>query len=208
VDSAAGFGSSDEAGQMLGSQGDIEVFSFHATKTFCVGEGGLIASTQAHTRERLAELSNFGMNEDRVVDVQSGINAKMSEWTAATALARLDSFEAIVAERQRYARKLIDSAHAAHFSSQPNLETSSVQFVPLMAPSESAKLKLLSRAAELGVEVKSYFNPPLHQMNAFVSLGAAGPLEVTEEVSRRVVSLPMADHFSDQELRRIAQVFE
>jgi dTDP-4-amino-4,6-dideoxygalactose transaminase len=40
VDSAAAFGSIDDEGGASGALGDTEVFSFHATKPFAVGEGG------------------------------------------------------------------------------------------------------------------------------------------------------------------------
>src|SRR5947199_10782718 len=45
VDSAAGFGATSDDGSLLGHQGDAEVFSFHATKPFAVGEGGLVTTT-------------------------------------------------------------------------------------------------------------------------------------------------------------------
>jgi dTDP-4-amino-4,6-dideoxygalactose transaminase len=50
VDSAAGFGSTDSAGQPLGLQGDAEVFSFHATKPLAAGEGGAVVTGISSSR--------------------------------------------------------------------------------------------------------------------------------------------------------------
>ena len=50
IDSAAGFGAIDETGRPLGSQGDTEVFSFHATKPFAIGEGGAVVDSDPRSR--------------------------------------------------------------------------------------------------------------------------------------------------------------
>jgi dTDP-4-amino-4,6-dideoxygalactose transaminase len=63
VDSAAGFGSMDEQGQRLGHQGQAEVFSFHATKPFAIGEGGLLATRDQRIASHVSRLANFGWAE-------------------------------------------------------------------------------------------------------------------------------------------------
>ena len=55
----------DEAGGLLGGLGDAEVFSFHATKPFAIGEGGLITSRSAEVLEAVARLTNFGFDASR-----------------------------------------------------------------------------------------------------------------------------------------------
>src|SRR5918998_4597710 len=60
VDSAPGFGALDEHGRPLGAQGDTEIFSFHATKPFAIGEGGLIVTTDPDEAARVSRLVNFG----------------------------------------------------------------------------------------------------------------------------------------------------
>ena len=53
IDSAAGFGSRYPDGELLGHRGDCEVFSFHATKPFGIGEGGAIVSHRPEVIERV-----------------------------------------------------------------------------------------------------------------------------------------------------------
>ena len=93
VDSAAAFGAITEDGAWLGSQGDVEVFSFHATKPFATGEGGLVTTRSTELRERMARLVNFGFDASRTVVEAMGINAKLSEMQCAVCLAALDGFD-------------------------------------------------------------------------------------------------------------------
>ena len=44
IDSAAGFGSRYPWGEELGARGACEVFSFHATKSLAIGEGGAVTT--------------------------------------------------------------------------------------------------------------------------------------------------------------------
>jgi dTDP-4-amino-4,6-dideoxygalactose transaminase len=74
VDSAAGFGATGDDGQVLGRQGDVEVFSFHATKPFAIGEGGLVTTNNDEIAHRMIRLTNFGF-EGGLVDTDVGLNA-------------------------------------------------------------------------------------------------------------------------------------
>src|SRR5262249_47531941 len=105
VDSAAGFGSVADDARGLGDQGGAEGFSFHATKPFAVGEGGLLTTANDELADRVERLTNFGF-QDGVVDADIGLNAKLSEWSAATALAVLDDFPRILASRRASAAQI------------------------------------------------------------------------------------------------------
>ncbi len=75
VDSAPGFGSTYDDDSLIGGKGACEIFSFHATKPFGIGEGGLITTKDAVLALRLESLKNFGFDEDKTT-VGPGINAK------------------------------------------------------------------------------------------------------------------------------------
>jgi dTDP-4-amino-4,6-dideoxygalactose transaminase len=78
-------------GRPLGSFGDAEVFSFHATKAVHAVEGGAVVTANGALAERLRKMRNFGFaGFDRVVSL--GTNAKMHEFSAATGLCSLEDF--------------------------------------------------------------------------------------------------------------------
>jgi dTDP-4-amino-4,6-dideoxygalactose transaminase len=60
IDSAAGFGSAYPDGARLGGRGSCEIFSFHATKPFAIGEGGALASGDVRLVEQARKFGDFG----------------------------------------------------------------------------------------------------------------------------------------------------
>ena len=92
-DAAHAFGCSHK-GRMIGSFGDVEVFSFHATKFFNTFEGGAATTDDDDLAEKMRLMRNFGFaGYDEVNSV--GTNGKMAEVAAAmglSSLARLEEF--------------------------------------------------------------------------------------------------------------------
>lgn len=66
------------------------VFSLHATKTVGAGEGGYCVTWDQAEAEELRSMTNFHIQSG--VSTGFGTNAKMSEYTAAMALASLDAY--------------------------------------------------------------------------------------------------------------------
>lgn len=201
VDSAAGFGSRLEDGSRLGRQGNAEVFSFHATKPFAVGEGGLIATSDQALAARMRSLTNFGMDARREVTLPMGLNAKLSEQHAATGLAVLEGYDATLTERRHRAQALLDVAGAAGYAHQAAADRGTWQFVPLLAPEGMSNTELIASAGLAGIECRAYYQP-LHQSEVF-DAAPRRALSWTEELSRRVICLPMANDLTDSELERM-----
>jgi dTDP-4-amino-4,6-dideoxygalactose transaminase len=203
VDSAAGFGSVDETGAHLGDQGDAEVFSFHATKPFAVGEGGLVTSRSPEVLRRVGRLVNFGFDHTRAIPGPVGINAKMPELSAAVGLAVLRRFDGVLERRRRAASWLREELRRADAAFQSGAVGSTFQFVPVALGTPGARRRLLEKAQDARVEVRAYFDRPLHQLPQFAKFGTAGTLEVTESLSERVIALPMANDIAPSSLERV-----
>ena len=93
-DAAHAFGCS-LGGTMVGSFGDLEVLSFHATKFFNTLEGGALVTDDDDIAARARLMRNFGFEGfDRVVHL--GTNAKMSEISAAMGLVNLETMDTVV----------------------------------------------------------------------------------------------------------------
>jgi dTDP-4-amino-4,6-dideoxygalactose transaminase len=202
VDSAAGLGSTDKTGQPLGSQGDAEIFSMHATKPFAVGEGGLIVTQSADLAKRMRQMIRFGLDAARMLPGPAGLNAKMSELHAATGLAVLDRFDEWLGQRRASATRIVDALSPHGFRFQLNAAHSSWQFVPTLAPDASTRTRILVEAEAAGVEMRNY-HQPLHLMGPLRRHETIGGLEVTRELGARIVSLPMANDLDDASLNCI-----
>ena len=80
-DAAHAFGCSHGSG-MIGSFGDAEVFSFHATKFFNTFEGGAVTTNDDELAKKIRLMKNFGFaGYDNVIYI--GTNGKMNEACAA-----------------------------------------------------------------------------------------------------------------------------
>ncbi len=206
VDTAAGFGSLNADGSPLGTQGDLEVFSFHATKPFAIGEGGLVTTTRPALADRVRRLINFDFDDQRQATTAWGLNGKLSELHAACALAVLDTYADTLAHRRRAACLLRDHLTPAGFMFQTESASSTFQFVAALLPDSLDQASVITNAARQGVELRAYFSPALHEMPAAINAKRCGTLATTEMLSQRIVSLPMSNDLSDADIERIVEV--
>jgi len=208
IDAAAGLGTTRD-GRPLGAgfPGAI-VYSLHATKTFAVGEGGVIYSHSPALIAAIRQAENFGFGEQREATML-GMNAKMCEMLAAVALATLDQLP----EKAAYRRGLANGYREEMtrrgwlqqgWSWQTVGEGVSPQFFPLLAPEGAENIALIARAESAGVQIRRYFSPPCHRQAQFAAC-PKGDLGFTFQLERRVLSLPL---WEEMELRHIQQVLD
>jgi len=190
IDSAAGFGSCYSNDEKIGSRGDCEVFSFHATKPFAIGEGGLVASKDEKFIEDVRSWQNFGFESDRSVH-RIGTNAKLQEINAAIGLHQLEEFSSRLEKRQKVLKMYKDLLEPQGFSFQHNDECSTIPFVSTLAPDAKKANDAHDNLLSNGVEVRKYYKP-LHFEEMMKKYRRNDiPLEVTEDVYSRILSLPV-----------------
>ncbi|MGH2705950.1 MAG: DegT/DnrJ/EryC1/StrS family aminotransferase [Actinomycetota bacterium] len=208
-DAAHAFGSL-HGGLPVGGFGDGEVFSLSPTKVVVAGEGGIIATNQDLLAERCRigrDYGNPGDYDCRFV----GLNARMSEIHAATALRSLDGLEARLFRRNELARLYRESLAGVpglSFPTVPEGDRSTYKdLTVLVEPEEfgySADALASALAAE-GVDTRRYYTPPLHRMRAYRHAGRADALPVTEQVAARVLTLPLWSDMDDDEVLAVAE---
>jgi dTDP-4-amino-4,6-dideoxygalactose transaminase len=94
-------------GHKPGTYGDVGVYSMYATKTISTGEGGVLVSTRPEVVEHARAFRNYGKPTYEV----SGLNFRMSEFTAALGLVQTERMAEIVAWKNDVARAELDPAH-------------------------------------------------------------------------------------------------
>jgi dTDP-4-amino-4,6-dideoxygalactose transaminase len=201
VDSAAGFGAVAEDGTPIGMQGDVEVVSFHATKPFAIGEGGAVFTCDRKLHKRIEQLVNFGFRLDRTVASNRGLNAKMSELHAATALAVLDDFDRVL-EQRREAASALRAQIGAGPRWQQGCERSTWQFAPLAFERQNDRARVLANCGE-SVETRVYYRPLDQLIPARLST-IAGGMPHADDLYDRILCLPMANDLAQAEIETIA----
>jgi dTDP-4-amino-4,6-dideoxygalactose transaminase len=199
VDAAASLGSRDIDGRQFGTGAENPVvFSMHATKTFATAEAGLVYSKDERIIRTLRQMSNFGF-DDRIA-VMPGLNGKLSEVGALLGLAKLEGFERIVDHRAELAN--------AYRTALPDFPTQTLrgapafQFMPMLFPEDVAHRRKDVQAAlrDRGIGSAAYFSPHLAEHPYFREVCEVGPLPNTAHISSRVISLPMSDQMTTDEV--------
>lgn len=99
--------------KFAGTMGDINCFSFHATKGVGIGEGGIITTNNEKLANKARKLAFFGIEsswvrQSRVTQfMELGYNYKLSDVSAAIAICQMRKLDTII-ERKRYLAKYWD----------------------------------------------------------------------------------------------------
>lgn len=202
IDSAAGFGSEYFPGERLGLRGDCEIFSFHATKPFGIGEGGAVISKNQDFIKKIDSLQNFGFDETREVS-EIGFNAKLEEFSAAIGLRQIVNFENRVVKRREVLNAYKKGLSGLGFTFHTNSELSSVCFASVLSPTKEIADHCFDYLAAGNVQARRYYNPPLHLQKAFKGFSSAASLAQTVDISQRVISLPVHDNMLLEDVNRI-----
>lgn len=205
-----------DAASSLGTRGDklhfgqgfpgTVVFSLHATKSFPIGEGGVVYSNNSEIIARLRRAANFGFTSERVCNLL-GLNAKLSEMHAAVGLATLDVFDEKKSLRQRvdhWYHELFEE-HALTKSGwrfQRTTGTMARQFVPTMCSQALTNQIVVDLLKQENIEARTYFRPACHQQPQFASLPKSS-LQITESVAKRIVSLPLWEDMEHEDVVRV-----
>ncbi len=210
-DAAHAFGAA-RAGRRVGCCGDAEVFSLSPTKLLVAGEGGLIATRNRDLAAALRAARNYGHTGDYDCGVL-GLNARLTEFQAALALASLPRVDGQIERRNRLA-----SIYEHYLAGEPGVSLQKVRPQDLAARKDfsisieerrfGVSGRFLASALEMeNIEVRRYFDPPLHRQRLYRRYHRPDldPLEVTEKISRGVLSLPIHSEMSEGDVARIAR---
>jgi dTDP-4-amino-4,6-dideoxygalactose transaminase len=195
---------------MVGGFGDAEVFSLSPTKVLIAGEGGIIATNDDVLAERCRigrDYGNPGDYDTRFV----GLNARMSELHAATALASFADLEERIAQRNELAewyRKALADLPGIRFPSVADGDRSTYKDFTILIEAERFGSDAATVATALdaeGIQTRRYYSPPVHRQRAYRSLvGANGPLPVTDMAAERVLTLPLWTGMTHEQIEGVA----
>ena len=208
VDAAASFGVKENQNYFgKGFPGCI-VYSFHATKSFGVGEGGAIYSSNKELISKIRQVENFGFSANRET-TSIALNAKMSEYVAAIALATLDVFQQKIQTRQQIYNWYINELNQKDlfnkgWSIQKNNGKIPYQFMPICTPDNEKNIDIIHTLANKNIEARTYFSPPCHLHPLFKGFPHT-TLTVTEKISSQIVSLPLWEEMTRKDVQLIIE---
>jgi dTDP-4-amino-4,6-dideoxygalactose transaminase len=179
-------------GKRLGSFGNAEVFSLHATKGINGIEGGVITTDDDELAAKLRALRNYGFDEQGLVS-GLGINGKMNEMSAAMALSNVAHYERLAEHN-----KMIHAAYARVLADVPGITSCSQEIaggndhyaVFRIEPDDRMdRDRLIDMLAAENVRARRYFWPACHRTPPY-SENTQLSLPMTARLVSRVFQLP------------------
>ncbi|MFE7130455.1 DegT/DnrJ/EryC1/StrS family aminotransferase [Streptomyces sp. NPDC057638] len=212
-DAAHGIGSTYR-GRPIGSFGDAEVFSFHATKFINSFEGGALVTNDPEIARRARAMRNFGIDEGRDI-VSSGTNAKMGEGSAAMGLVSLELIDTLIehnAHNQRCYEQGLAGVPGVSVRQQEPGERANHQYLVIEVDQERAGLHADDLFAVLerhNVLARRYFHPGCHELAPYrdrPDLHAPLPLPHSEALAERVLALPTGEAVGADEIDGVCRI--
>jgi dTDP-4-amino-4,6-dideoxygalactose transaminase len=203
-DAAQAFGAIAH-GRRIGTFGDATATSFFPAKPLgCYGDGGAVLTQDDDLARALRSLRVHGKGRDKYDNVAIGMNGRLDTLQAAILLEKLkifgDEIEARNGIARRYGEGLADLVEVPR---APHGVTSvwAQYTIKLAAHRRDAVADHLGRQ---GIGTAIYYPKPLHRQTAYMRFPtAAGGAPVAEDLSRRVLSLPMHPYLSEGDQDRV-----
>jgi dTDP-4-amino-4,6-dideoxygalactose transaminase len=206
-DCAQSFGASLH-GKRLGTFADATATSFFPSKPLgAYGDGGALFTQSAERAALYRSLRTHGEGTTRYEVLRIGMNGRLDTMQAAILLAKLEVFEAEIARREEIAA-IYDAALADSLSIPARVPggASAWAVYAVLLPSSEARdaAQAALRAANIASAV--YYPRPLHRQPAYAACHDGAALPVAEELSQRIMALPIHPDLTDEQASRAAQI--
>lgn len=195
-------------GRKTGSLGHAAAFSFYPGKNLgACGEAGAVTTKDHSLAEKIRILRNHGQSEKYFHEYE-GYNNRCDALQAAALRIKLPYLKAWNKARRHkaelYREQLKDTNLTLPFTQQENLHVFHL-FVILTANRDL----LAHRLKEHGINTGFHYPLPLHLQKAYSHLGyAKGLFPVTEDVSEKLLSLPLYPELTDENIQYICSVLK
>ena len=201
-------------GRSIAQFGDCSMFSFHATKLFHSIEGGMLVFRDESLKFTFDHLKNFGFQGELEV-LMPGTNAKMSEIQALMGLQVLDRMDGLIAERAHiydmYAHRLARIPGLRLPPKTPDTVDYNYAYLPVTVEADEFGMDrdaLFARLREFNIFARRYFYPLVCDFAPYRSLPVQAPLSVARHVASRVMTLPIYNGLTEDEVDRICCAIE
>jgi dTDP-4-amino-4,6-dideoxygalactose transaminase len=211
IDAAHGFGASVH-GKPVGAGATAQVFSLSPTKLLVAGEGGIVA-TNCDCVAHFVRLGREYGNDGSYDALFPGVNGRMPELSAATALASLEILDEVSDRRNQlaavYRKELGELPGIGFVQTMPGARSSHKDFSITVDPTRFGMTRdALRRAlAAKGIETRAYYDPPCHRQTAYEHFhDRMRPLPATDVLSARSLALPIGAHVDEAVVGEVCDV--
>lgn len=198
----------------VGGLGDLEIFSFHATKVVNAGEGGCVSTNNDSLADRLRNIrSSYGVRDTVFPDIMTG-NGRMSEAQAALALLSLEDYEKnrqMNRERfEQYAALLGPLPGFRFIFPNPHEKSNHQYIVAEVDPQDFGVTRdeLVYILQAENILCRKYFKPGLHRCPPYNEKypGFLNSLPVTDSLCARIIQFPSGQLITVEDIHTIGNL--
>ncbi len=213
-DASHAFGCSYQ-NKMIGNFGELEVFSFHATKFINSFEGGAIVTNNDDLADKIRLMKNFGFSGfDNVIHI--GTNGKMTEIAAAMGITSIENLYSFVEINKRNYDKYkqeLEKINGISIINYDEKERCNYQYIVLEIDEKTTKISRDQLMTILHIEnviARRYFYPGCHRMQPYRSYFPHADLLLpeTEKLAKCILVLPTGTSITLEDIEKITQVIQ
>jgi len=214
-DAAQSFGA-ELKGKKACTFGHMAATSFFPAKPLgCYGDGGMCFTKDDRLSEVLKSIRVHGKGTHKYDNARIGVNGRLDTIQAAILLAKFNIFPEEVQMRQEVAGRyseLLAPLEARGLICTPKTPTGTISAwaqYSILATNEEERSKLQNILKASNIPTAVYYPKPLHLQTAFKGLGyKEGDFPVSEDISKRVFSVPMHPYLNRKQQIRIADTLK
>jgi len=191
-------------GKKLGSFGDAACFSCYPTKNLgAIGDGGLITTSKPGLAKKIKMLREYGWRERYISEIP-GRNSRLDELQAAILRIKLRHLDEDNSKRRQLAMSYTKLLNLSGLV-LPKTRADAEHVFHLYVIKARERTKILEALKEKDIHAGIHYPVPIHKQPAYqVRISTARIMEITEKLSKEVLSLPLYPELSDGTAKAVA----
>ena len=197
-------------GKKAGSIGDAGCFSFYPTKIFgAYGDGGFITSNNEELHDKMKRIRFLGMEKKKMSSghwngkyyaIEHGMNSRLDEVHAAILLKKFTYIDEWIERRREIANKYFEELKNTILElPMEHPDNKHAYYIYVVAHND--RDKIMSELEKKDIYLNISYPWPIHIMDAYKHFVSSdcNYLKKTEEMAKKIFSLPMYPTLTDQE---------
>ena len=197
-------------GKDLGSWPNLSCYSFYPTKTMTTGEGGIVTTNDPELN-RLGSLIRSHGDDGRYHHILLGLNYRITDIMSAIGLNQLSQLDDFLAKRRHNADvllkglKKVDGVTPQKITPKTKPSYSYFSVVLNTDKLRCSRDEFMKALIAENIDCGVHYPAPLTEQPIVKQLLKPEACPVSEDLSRRIMSLPMHPYLSEGELGKVVE---
>jgi len=197
----------------LGSWRHLNCYSFYPTKTMTTGEGGIVTTNDPELYRLGTLIRNHG-DDGRYHHVMLGLNYRMTDIMAVIGLNQLWNLDDYLKKRRHNGERLrkgvekIDGVLPQKITPRTNHSYSYFSVTLNLEEMKCTRDEFILALQAENIECGVHYPTPLTKQPAILNLLGPEKCPVSEELSNRILSLPMHPYLTEDDIETVISAVE